>query len=322
MRIHGFYRVIDSYPAPVVPLFRDDTTSSEFAQIISVDGKIEAFCETGHLERSRTLVEGEYSQTDVKVGDPAIYALAYDENHVLVNTAEVVRREIRQYLYENRDSLGPFLGLDLAKFVGDTALIEENAERCRRKLVATAPAVTALWIDGAPLSEELKSKLRNRQIDLDGSAPPRAGTVRLGLIGPYRIMTGITDYCTQAQHAYRADIVRRLLSYAGAAKRITQSSIHIEDVVSSLSSYYKVNHGRAMFSRGRIPLMIFDIASFQIARQNFRHAIQATPSYATLASSAYFTRGAESANLIMLICVFLHAFPDFQDFYGKMLSRR
>lgn len=320
MKISGFYRLVEVYPSPVVPLFRNGGDTAEYAQVVGEDGKITAFERAGKLDTERLLVEGTYDQTEIAVGSSALYALAYNANHVLINTADVVRREIRQYLYENRETLAPFVALDLARFVGDSSLIEETAERCRRKLVATAPKVTDLWIDGAPLSEDLKWKLRNRQIDLDGSAPPRPGTIRLGLIGPYRLMAGLTDYCAKVHHSYRAEMVRSLLSDAAAAKRITAATNSVEGVAETLAEYYRRHPGSSMFSRGRISVPLFDLASFSIASRNFQHTFRSTPSYSKLNSSPYFTRGVESTNFVMILSLFMHSYSDFNKFYRELVG--
>lgn len=328
MRVVGFYKLIDTYPSPVAPIFEKNGAGGYFAQIVDGDGNVAEFEAVHNLAQDRYIAEGNYtSSIETEVGNEALYAVAYNETHILVNRATVVRREIRDYIYENRGSIPPFAELEMAIFTGDTSLVEEAAERCRVRLDGSAPAVTRLWIDGAPLPEGLKWKLRNRLVKLDGSAPPVPATVRFGFLGPRRLMHGITDFCSNKMLRTRATVVRGLFSGSDVAHRINVAAGKIDGVLMDIAEKYSPRDGKVpleswMVSRGRISLSIFDVKSYGIARVNFIDAIERSDYFRQYRSIPFYARGIESSNFLLIVCMLLQFQSGFEEHYGLMITEK
>lgn len=323
MRLVGFYSLIDRVPAPIVPLFSRGHGAPYFAQIVGSDGNIEGFVEASQLDESRLISFGE-EYSEINSGARAMFAIKLADDHIVLNNIESIRKDVRTYLHSSRNSSAPFSSLDLSLFLGDVALIEENAERCRRHLEATAPRVTARWIDGAPLTSELKQKLRNRQIELDGPEPPSSGVFRLGFTGYSELMSGITAYCAQ-QLGGRARAFRMLLGESSSAKQIRDSTSFIDFVLDGIIQRYPVNIQSTpiaawMTSRGRIDFVAFDQQAIQIAIENFHMSVESSELYLVLSTKNYFIRGREFKNFVLLNCLLMSDGEGYVTYYRDLVT--
>ncbi|KRA98977.1 hypothetical protein ASD83_00040 [Devosia sp. Root685] len=327
MKISKFYKLVDQFPSPVVPVFkRENGDGRDYAQIVGSNGDIIGFEEAPALEDSRILAAGNYPYSDAHQGMPAQYAVAYSRTQILVNSMEVVARDIKEFIKVHRSEMKPFALLELAMFTKDFLLVEDAAERCRQNLNDISHEFSNKWIDGAPLPAEIKDKLRIGSASIYPDQLTRSGQIRFGFTGPRKMMAGITDYCTTFLHITRAQFIKSMLGPKDASRRLQRALDRSPEVIADIVSRYGVQDGRYPrdaldVSRGAIRFTVEDHAGFIQYRKHFLASVIQSPVYRDLLRIPSYSAGTEFLNFTILTCIMIEYAPGFYNYYKSITER-
>ncbi len=149
-------------PSFAVPVFTDG--EQWFVQNIDIDGKVCGFAPFHRVAES--LLRPATSSAEVKIGDPAIWAFAVNDEQVMHYVREDLQTLLKgmSHFFEER----PFLAIDIHEFTGDEAnrlkMVEKSAllmaeldgDAAARWLQMEAPSVFEQWIQQASAGDDSK----------------------------------------------------------------------------------------------------------------------------------------------------------------------
>jgi hypothetical protein len=324
LKLAAFYKLLENYPSPLVPLFRRAGSSAYYAQDISTDFRVLGFVELFAADSKRLILEKAPSVGEHRVDDAAIYALALDRSHIITGGFASFRKSVSENYDKVDKDLSPFSLLDLAILLQDDNLIIGAALACKRRLDLSHPSLTGRWIAGAPISDDVRSLLRSTNAAVVDGSPVMPTRVRYGFSGPYILMIGMTNFCS-SKGRYRADIVRNMLEgdyltnqyhklISVADKVLIFISTTMTELGKSNKAYLRTP------SRAAIRMMIPDIKQYYESRRIIRLNIRKSKNYDKYVRSYYSTSGDEHASFLIVFCYLAAEFPDFIDFMNRYVS--
>lgn len=323
MKLIGFYRMLPTYPAPLQLLFADDVGGRRYLQVVDRDKKIHSFNEAATIEEGRITLPGAH-HLDAIVGDLATFAVALSKDHVLMGQTGSLQASLRHYIETNRRDIRPFDLLEFAMFVNDSALITEAARACKAHLETVAPSLVSRWIDGAPISVEVRARLLTTP-EKDGQRPDRTSKhTRIGFTAPYVLMRALTTYA-EAVGTTRASIVRSMFEDYDIAAIIDGLIPHVDrtlDLASSIIRSRAANKTTSYYfeSRGAVWSNIKDIDGYRSARRSLLRSIYDSGHYSSYRHLPHVSTGQESVNYIVIATYYIRRYPSFEDYMRRLID--
>lgn len=310
MILSSFCKVLDTYPAPVVPIFSGENGADEYFQLIDEDKKISGFESITILDRTRVITDTSSAITKREIGNAALYGLAIDGNHVVVGTYNTIKTNISKQISDVRVSENPFAILDVAMFLQDDDLIFSAAEACQTKLSNISPALSQKWLVGSPLSLELKDRLRAVT-----AQPPETASLpeihRFGFTGPWVAMGAITAYCSH-HFGFRSDLIRSYFENDEKYDEIISASDRLTECLEILLQLQKRNLRIRNFnalspSRGSVYLWLRNSQGFFDLRNSFRENLRRNALYRDYRGTSMYSSGTEHLSFLMVMCILLRS---------------
>jgi len=233
----GFSNPLNQVPGFLIPLFVDHPHNHLLIQNISPTDKILAFSQ---IDLAIDFNADHAEDTSLGVGDNALWAFAFDENHVLSGPSKQIAISLKARLRKGTFKKLPFLENEVAFFCDDQIRYKRNLSKCFETLHRISPTAATVWRDNVILLPEAKRELSTL-------TPAMRNPALIGLVRARTIRSVLTvEIPNQLSKADERISLSRTFNLAKAlgveAVHVTQSNIpDMEELNEPIAIVYGLN---------------------------------------------------------------------------------
>jgi hypothetical protein len=208
-------RVINTQPAPVIPIFSDEN-GAHYQQNIDESGTVAEFQKIDSAERTRNIIHVQNQLVEKNIGDSALFAIEYKEKQVRFGSKNTIKDAILDFHKKDLFKNHPFTLLEYAILVKSEELITSSLLACKYSLENISPVLFRKWIDGSDLTERHKQLLKE-------SSKEETSYIHLSFSNTFQSLVNLTDFSRVYLHRYRKD------TFGKAVDDIIQNGMHFLD---------------------------------------------------------------------------------------------